>query len=200
MASELRVSDSLGLLETSSIAAGVRVADDVVKAAHVELLRTGPISPGKFLVVFGGAVADVEASLAAGKRGARSALVDELFLARVHPEVPPAIGRDRPVGDLGPAIGIVETLTVASTIVGADAAAKAAKLRVVEIATGRGIGGKGFFTLGGEVADVEAGVEAARALIDPRGYHLWTEILAGPHEDLTRRVGRLLMRDEEGEA
>lgn len=187
--------EALGLLETSSIAAGVRVADEVLKAARVELLEAVPVSPGKFLVVFAGDVAAVEASLAAGRRFAEGHLLDELLLPRVHPGVGPAIaGRSR--GSVPPdaALGIVETLSVASAVVGADAAAKAAAIRLLEIGAGRGIGGKGFLTLAGDVAAVQAAVDAAGAVAGSRGYHLRTEVLAGPHPDLARRVAAGLLR------
>jgi microcompartment protein CcmL/EutN len=185
--------ESLGLLELTSIAAGVRAADEVVKAAHVELLEAIPISPGNFLVIFAGGVAEVEASLEAGRRIAADAIVDELRLATVHPDVPPAIARPRGERDMRASLGVVETATVAGAIVGADAAAKAADVLLLEIAPGRGIGGKGFFTLTGDVASVQAGADAARALLDRRAAHLRTEILAGPHPAIRARVARMLM-------
>ncbi|MDP6462010.1 MAG: BMC domain-containing protein, partial [Gemmatimonadota bacterium] len=37
------VEDALGLLEYSSIAAGVRAADEVLKTARVALLRASPV-------------------------------------------------------------------------------------------------------------------------------------------------------------
>jgi microcompartment protein CcmL/EutN len=188
--------DALGMLETSSIAAGVRATDQVLKTAQVHLVEACPISPGKFLVVFSGGVAEVEASLGAGRAICVPHLVDELLLPRVHADVAPAIERTGEIGELGVAIGVVETLSVAATIVGADAAAKAARVRLLEIGAGRGIGGKGFFTMTGEVAAVEAAAQAARAVVDLRGYHLHTEILAGPHATLARRVGRGLLRGD----
>jgi microcompartment protein CcmL/EutN len=188
-----RTEESLALLETSSIAVGVRVADEVVKAAHVDLLEAVAVSPGKFLVAFAGSVAAVEASLAAGRRFAADHWIDELLLARVHPGVAPAIAR-RVAVEMGSALGIVETLSVASAIVGADAAAKAAAVRLLEIAIGRGIGGKGFFTMTGDVAAVEAAARAAEQRAEERGYHLRTEVLAGPHPLLAARVAQGLLR------
>lgn len=186
---------SLGLLELSSIAAGVRAADEVVKAASVELVDAVPVSPGKFLVVFTGDVAAVEASLAAGRRAAEDHRVDELLLARVHPDVAPALaGKAGRAVAPGTALGIVETMSVASAVVGADAAAKAASVRLLEIATGRGIGGKGFFTVAGDVAAVQAACAAAESVAGARGFHLRTEILAGPHAAVAARVARGLMR------
>jgi microcompartment protein CcmL/EutN len=186
--------DALGLIETRSIAAGVRSADEVLKAASVELIEACPISSGKFLVVFGGGVAEVEASLAAGRRAAGDSVADELLLARVHEDVAPAIGREEGEAKMGAALGILETATVASAILGADAAAKAADVRLLEIAPGRGIGGKGFFTMTGTVSAVQAGADAARAVVDRRGTHLRTEILTGPEERLARHVARTLLR------
>jgi microcompartment protein CcmL/EutN len=186
---------ALGLLETSSIAAGVRVADEVVKTADVTLLEAAPISPGKFLVLFTGGVAEVEASLSAGRRFAAGHEVDELFLPRLHAQVAPALGRrgGRRGGagaEPGDAIGVVETLSVSSVLLAADAAAKAARIRLLEIAPGIGIGGKGFFTMAGDVASVQAAGDAARRTIAERGFLLHLEILAGPHASLAERVSR----------
>jgi len=185
--------EALGLLETASIAGGVRAADEVVKTAPIELVEAGPISSGKFLVVLCGGVSEVEASLEAGRRWLAADLVDELFLPLVHPTLAPAIQRRGDAGDLDESIGIVETLSVAAAIVGADAAAKAARVRLIEIGPGQGIGGKGFFTMTGTVADVEAATEAARRLIDARGQHLRSEILSGPDARLAARVARGLL-------
>lgn len=187
------VGDALGLLETSSIAAGVRATDEVLKTATIHLLEACPVSPGKFLVVFSGGVAEVEASLGGGRAVCAAHLVDELLLPRVHPDVAPAIERPGEGPALDVALGVFETLSVASTIEGADAAAKAARVRLLEIGPGRGIGGKAFFTMTGEVAAVEAAADAARAVVGPRGLHLRTEVLAGPHETLARWVGRGLL-------
>jgi microcompartment protein CcmL/EutN len=185
---------SLALLEVSSIAAGVRAADEIVKAADVTLLEATAVSPGKFLVAFAGDVAAVEASLAAGRRAAEDHLVDELLLARVHPAVAPALaGRGSRTVAASEAIGVVETMSVAAAIVGADAAAKAASVRLLEIATGRGIGGKGYFTMAGDVAAVQAAASAAESVAGARGFHLRTEILAGPHAALAARVAAGLL-------
>jgi microcompartment protein CcmL/EutN len=143
-------------------------------------------------------VAEVEASMDAGRRACGADLVDELLLAQVHPAVAPAVARREGDQPLDAALAIVETTCVASAVLGADAAAKAAEVRLLEIAPGRGIGGKGFFTLTGSVGAAQAAVDAARARIDPRGTHVRTEILTGPDDVLARRVARTLMREPRG--
>lgn len=182
------------MLESESIAAGVRTADEVVKTAPIELLEACPISTGKFLVLFNGGVAEVEASLEAGRRALGGFRLDELFLPRVHEAVAPAVLRRGESDDFDEALGVVESRSVASILVGADAAAKTARIRLLEVAPGRGIGGKGFFTMTGSVSDVEAAAEAATRPIVQRGFHVHTEILSGPDPILARRVARGLLR------
>ncbi len=82
---------ALALLEVSSIARGVVVADAVAKRARIELLQCGPVSPGKYLVLFAGGVAEVDESLAAGAAAAGDSLLDRLFLPQAHEQLLPAV-------------------------------------------------------------------------------------------------------------
>ena len=59
------------------------------------------------------------------------------------------------------ALGIVESFSVASLIEGADAAVKAANVQLIEIRLAMALGGKAFVTLTGNVAAVQAAVDAA---------------------------------------
>lgn len=59
------------------------------------------------------------------------------------------------------AIGVVEFYSIASAIKAADAAAKAAQVTLIEVRTGYAVGGKGYFTLTGDVGAVRAAVAAA---------------------------------------
>src|SRR4051795_11203909 len=62
---------AVALLETSSIARGIEATDSMLKRAAVDLLMTTIVPRGKYLVMIGGAVADVEA--ARGRRPAEGA-------------------------------------------------------------------------------------------------------------------------------
>ena len=46
--------DTLGLVEVRSIAAGAELADRMVKAAEVELLRAATICSGRYLILVAG--------------------------------------------------------------------------------------------------------------------------------------------------
>ena len=64
------------------------------------------------------------------------------------------------------AVGVLEFYSVASAIVAADMAAKAAQITLIEVRTGFAIGGKGFVTLTGDVGAVRAAVAAAEKASD----------------------------------
>ena len=70
----------------------------------------------------------------------------------------------------------------------ADAAAKAADIRLLEVRLGRGLGGKSFVLLTGEVAAVTAAVEAAEALEETQGLMGKSVVIPAPHPDLLRSM------------
>jgi len=158
MAGHEMIEPALALLEFRSIAAGIQAADAMVKRAPIDLIKAGTVQPGKYLVLIGGEVADVEESLAAGREVGAPAAVDFVFLPQVHPEVVEAIGGGR-VPEVKDALGVIETTTVAAAIHAADAGIKGAEVRLVEVRLADGLGGKGIVLFAGLVADVEAAVE-----------------------------------------
>jgi microcompartment protein CcmL/EutN len=151
---------ALALIELASIAVGIEAGDAMVKRAPVEVLRAGTTHPGKYLVLVTGGVADVEEALAAGLAAGEPCLVDSVFLPHVHSQVVAALRGARRAG-AGEALGIVETATVAATILAADAGVKGAKVELLELRLGDGLGGKGYLLFDGTVADVEAAVAVA---------------------------------------
>jgi microcompartment protein CcmL/EutN len=180
---------ALALIELSSIARGYPVADAMVKRAPVVLTDCRPVSPGKFLVLVTGDVASVDEAFRAGLAIAGDRIVDRLFLPQAHPLIGPAV-RGAIVTFAGAAIESVaalETTTVAAAILAADAAVKAAAVRIVEMQLARGIGGKAFFTLSGPLAEIEAAIEAATGVID-RALLTAMEIVAAPHDDLVAKL------------
>jgi len=159
--------EALGLVETDSIARGTVVADGVLKMAPVELLFAGEISPGKFVVLFGGDVGPTRASHARGVELAGERRIDDLLLPQLHPGVLPAVEDRVGAGD-DDALGTIETTSVASTVLAADRAAKAARITLRRIRLAQGLGGKGFVFLTGPVHDVEAAVAAGKAAAGSR--------------------------------
>ena len=177
---------AIALFEVESIARGYLVADAVVKKAPVRLLMTEPVTPGKFLILVDGEVADVEAAYQEGREIAGALLLDKLFLPMAAADLSPALRGTLPAGFIE-SVGVVEAQTVAATILSADAAMKAAQVRLVRLHLARGIGGKGFYTVTGALDAVEAAVAAGAAVIAPE-LLVNTEVIASPHADLAGRV------------
>jgi microcompartment protein CcmL/EutN len=162
---ESLLNPALALVEFSSIAAGIESADAMVKKAPIKLIRSGTVQPGKYLVLIGGEVADVEESLAAGKLVGGGNVVDTVYLPQVHVDVVKALAGGR-VPDREDAVGIIETTTVAAAIHAADAGVKGALVRLLEVRLADGLGGKGITLFSGLIADVEAAVEIGVGVLE----------------------------------
>jgi microcompartment protein CcmL/EutN len=177
------VEPALALVEFSSIAVGIRTADAMVKRASIEVIKTGTVQPGKYLVLIGGLVADVEESLAAGREMGGEAVVDYVYLPQVHPEVVDAVGGGR-VPQAVDAVGVIETTTVAAAIHAADAGIKGAEVHLIEVRLADGLGGKGIVLFSGLVADVEVAVEIGVGVLEQPGLLVQQVVIPQLHPEI----------------
>jgi microcompartment protein CcmL/EutN len=180
------IQPALGLLELESIAAGIEAGDAMVKRAPVEVLRAGTVHPGKYLVLVGGDVADVQEALEAGTDVGGLAVRDVTFLANIHPDVVEGVrGRRQTAQD--EALGIIETATVPAIIRAADAGVKGASVRLLELHLADDLGGKGYLLFDGPVTDVEAAVEIGTAAVGAaRGLH--ARVIAQLHTEMAHEL------------
>ena len=153
----------------------------------MELVSAGCVCAGKFYIVVTGEVAAVRSSVEAGKEKAGSSLVDSLVIPNVDEQVAPAISACT-VPEEMKALGVMETFSLCAAVYAADAAAKAADIELLEVRLGRGLGGKSFITLTGEVAAVQAAVNAAEALEETQGMMSQSVVIPAPHPDLLRTI------------
>jgi microcompartment protein CcmL/EutN len=177
---------ALGLIEFKSVAKGIFATDAIAKKAPVKILSTNPICPGKYLVIFAGEVADVEEAFRAGITAGADMIINTVFLPYIHRDVIPAMTAATHVEHFG-ALGIIETFSVASCVIAADIAAKTTPVKLVEIRLANGLGGKAYFVMTGELADIEAAVAAAKDYIKNEGLLAGSEIIAAPHPDLIEK-------------
>lgn len=182
------VEPALALIEFSSIATGIEAADAMIKRAPIDVIKSGTVQPGKYLVLIGGTVADVEESLAAGREVGASSLVDDILLPQVHPEVVDVIGGGR-TPEPDDSLGVVETSTVAACIHAADAGVKGAEVRLVEIRLADGLGGKGIVLYSGRVADVEAAVEIGVGALERPELLVRQVVIPQLHAEMWENVG-----------
>lgn len=179
----------VGLLELSSIASGIEIVDALLKEAEVRVLFARPFSPGKYAAAVTGPVDAVASSLRRGAELAGDALIESMFVPALDEAVLAALDRPVAVPDLD-AVGIVETTTIASAIVAADAARKRATVELIELRLAQGIGGKSYFTLTGEVSDVEAATLAAAAVAADRNALVRRVVIPRPHESMRELLAR----------
>jgi microcompartment protein CcmL/EutN len=184
---------ALGVLELSSIARGVVVADAGVKRAPAVLLHSRAVSGGKHLVMFEGGVAEVEEALAAGARIGGDLVLDRAWLPAADDQVWPMLGApvappDWSGDDGAEAVAIVETRTVSAAILAADAACKVALVAVRDARFAVDLAGKAYFTLTGTLDAIEAAAAAASGAGGDRV--VGVEIISRPAGELRGRLFR----------
>jgi len=175
----------IGFIESSSIARGIEAVDAMLKMAEVELLMTTIIPRGKYLIMIGGNVADVESALRAGLGSAGETVLDHFIIQNAHPELSAAI-KGRVKVDHIEAIGIIETKEVAPAIYAGDAAVKSANITLIEARNQPG--GKGLVVLTGEVGAVRTAVAAGAATIKKDGMLIAQVVIPYAHPELRKSL------------
>ena len=178
---------AIGLVEVKNVAKGIRVTDEMLKSAGVFLIQSGSVCPGKFVTIVGGSLSSIQAAVDRAASVAEDALIDKFVIGRLGEKVFEAICGTANVKERK-ALGIVETFTAASAILAADAAVKSANISLIEVRVARGMAGKCFVTMTGEVADVKAAVEAGAKIAAKDGVLIGTEVIANPHPELWEAV------------
>ncbi len=181
--------DALALLELSSVARGYRTLDALVKESPVSIVEANLIEPGRFLILYGGGVAEVDAAHAVGRQVAAECLVDEVLLPGVDPRVWTGIAGVFDTGEFD-TVGVIEGSSIAAVLEACDRAIKNASVSLTGLRVERGLGGKGFFVVDGEQFDVEAAVEVAVAVLTARSRLVRAEVIARPHPDFLVHVLR----------
>jgi microcompartment protein CcmL/EutN len=174
--------DALALLELGSVARGYRVLDWMVKHAPVTIVEANVVEPGKYLILFGGGVAEVQASFNEGVELAGEVLLDKLLLPFAHPRVWACLAGSESLGNAD-CVGIIEGTAVASVIEAADHTAKEAEVHLAGLRLTPGLGGRAYYVITGAQHAVEAGVAAGRDLLGPRGRLLDTQIIPRAHAE-----------------
>jgi microcompartment protein CcmL/EutN len=123
----------------------------------------------------------------AGREVAAEALVDSIVIPNVDKQVIVAIAACTQTNSYE-SLGIIETFSLASAILCADTAVKAADISLIEIRLGRGLGGKSFITLTGDVAAVRYSVETAAHLDETQGMVARTVVIPSPHPDILKAI------------
>lgn len=178
---------AIGLIEFTTIHTGIEAADAMLKTASVEPFMLKTLCPGKFIAGVHGEIGAVSSSVDAGRAIDASSVVDCFTIPNVHPDVVAALSACTQLTKPG-ALGVIETFSVASAILSADAAVKAADVSLLDVRTALGLGGKGYVLLTGDVGAVEASIASGMQCARERGLLVGTTILPRPDPQLLRQL------------
>lgn len=181
------MAESVGLVETNSIPAGIEAGDAMLKAADVELVFAQAVCAGKYIVMVSGAVTAVRAAVSVGSEIAGITLVHDMTIANISEQVLGAISCCSVVSS-PESLGIIETFSIATAVLCADMVVKSADVELIEVRLGRGLGGKSFVLLTGDVSAVQYAVDSAVAEYKDGGMLARTAVIPSPHPDILNAV------------
>jgi len=178
---------AIGMIEFKTVSAGVKAADQMVKTAAVDIIEAQTVCPGKYIALITGDLSAVRAAVDAAERVCEAQLIDSFVLGNPHESIFPAIYGTTQIENVA-ALGILETYDAASIIVAADEAAKTAIVDLIELRIAKGMCGKSYMMLTGEVAAVEAAIARAKDTVAPKGMFLDATVIASPDPQICRTI------------
>ena len=181
------MSKAIGMIEFKTIATGITAADAMVKTADVELVEAQAVCPGKYIAIVSGDLSAVKAAVDAACTQYETELIDSMVLGNPHESIFPALYGAAQIEKVS-ALGILETYDASSIIVAADAAAKTAIVDLIEVRVAKGMCGKSFMLITGEVSAVTASIEKAKAVAGERGMYLDSSVIAHPDKKIANSI------------
>ena len=175
------------MIEFRTVSSGVTAADNMVKTSEVELLEAQTVCPGKYIALIAGDLSAVRAAVDSAVEKYPDELIDSMVLGNPHESIFPALYGASVVESIS-ALGILETYDVAAIIVAADVAAKTAIVDLIELRVAKGMCGKSYMFITGEVAAVQAAIDKAKASIADRGMFLDSSVIAHPDAQIIESV------------
>lgn len=174
---------SIGMIEYKTVSSGVLAADLMVKTAEVDVIEAETVCPGKYIAIISGELSAVRAAVDNAKNTYPLQYIDSFVLGNPHESIFPAITGTSETDEIV-SLGILETYDAAKIIVAADTAAKTADVKLIEIRVARGMCGKSYMMITGEVAAVTAAIERAKDAVAEDGMFLDSSVIARPDKKI----------------
>ena len=150
------MSKAIGMIEFKTTSTGVTAADAMVKTSEVEIVEAQTVCPGKYIAIITGDLSAVKAAVDTAVTTYEDKCIDSFVL------------------------GNLETYDAASIIEAADQAAKTAIVDLIELRIAKGMCGKSYMMITGEVSAVEASIDRAKELVAAKGMYLDSSVIAHP--------------------
>ena len=178
---------AIAIVEFTTVSTGLKAADMMAKTADIEIVESQAVCPGKYMTVISGLLSSVNASVEAVKSAFGERFISGYILGNPHESLLPAFYGTSQVEKIH-ALGVFETFDAATAVLAADTAVKTAVVDLIEIRLAKGMCGKSFATLTGEVSAVDAAISRAAAVAGEAGMLLDTAVIANPDEKLARFI------------
>ena len=179
---------SMALIEFSSIPVGMAALDRLVKKAPIAFLKSGTVTPGRFLTLFSGSTASVEESFLEGLSFGGDQVWDKVFLPHAHPFLVRALFGEH-VSPGSYALLILESTSVCSMVEALDASLKGSEVTLLEFRFADALlHGKGMGILEGPLQEIQAARDIATEVLTQRNSSHNMEIIASPHEGLLNQI------------
>lgn len=175
------------MIEFKTVSTGVTAADLMVKTAAVELIEAQVVCPGKYIALITGDLSAVDAAVASAKNRYPEQLIDSFVLGNPHEGIFPAIYGTTHVEQVS-SLGVLETFDAAAIIVAADVAAKTADVELIELRIAKGMCGKSYVYLCGEVSAVDAAIARAKESVAGSGMYLDSTVIAHPDDQIIKSI------------
>ena len=176
---------AIAVIEFTTVSAGIKAADTMAKTADIELVEAQAVCPGKYMMVAVGILSAVTAAVEAAKAICEERHISSFILGNPHESLLPAFYGTNTIEKIQ-ALGVLETFDAASAVMAADTAIKTAIVELIEVRLAKGMCGKSFVTLTGEISAVEAAISRAITVVTEGGMYLDSCIIANPDHKLER--------------
>ena len=178
---------SIAVAEFKTVSSGIRATDMMLKTANVEIVETQTVCPGKYITILSGLLSAITAAIDTVKAHFGEKLIGSFILGNPHDSILPAIYGTTNVEKIH-ALGILETYDVVSAITAADFAVKTAIVDLIELRVAKGMCGKSYMLLTGEISSVDAAIEKARSVAAEAGMYLDSSVIANPDANLSKYI------------
>lgn len=178
---------AIGMVEYKTVSTGIQAADIMLKTAEVDIIEAQTVCPGKYIVIISGSLSAVNASVEASRKQFGNLLIDSFVLGNPHETIFSAIYGASKIENAS-ALGVLETYSAASIIVAADAAAKTSMVELIELRIARGMCGKSYMMLTGDVAAVQAAIQKAEQEVGENGMLLDSSVIPNPDKKLWNSI------------
>ncbi len=175
------------MVEYKTVSSGITAADLMIKTSNIEIIQSTVICPGKYVIIVTGELSSVTAAVDAAKVQLGQQMVDSFVLGNPCDELFPAIYGAVAVEN-AKSLGVLETFSVPSILVAADTAAKTSDVTLIELRLARGMGGKSYMLITGDVAAVSAAIEHARQVVGGEGMFLDSTVIPNPDKGLWNTI------------